>query len=285
MSFSQRQKLVPTRTVLQLNAIDGPLRNGLWNAFHISVGETIKVHHIDTPSAERTFFQIIWHHFFKATIDAVPAYVPQAIQVIRKWFFEAEWFQVYDFLEFVGDQLIEIEGNERESFRDFCNTVLATELSGYRFVGDKIVPLSNATEIAEIEFALNAATQNSLAGAGEHLTCAIEKFADRQQPDYRNCIKEAISAIESISRQISADPKAELGTALKVLGDKVGLHPALKKGFLAIYGYTSDEGGIRHSLLDESVITPDDARFMLVACSAFFNYLVAKANNAGISLK
>jgi len=54
------------------------------------------------------------------------------------------------------------------------------------------------------------------------------------------------------------------------------LHNALKTGFSAIYGYTSDAEGIRHALLDKSDLKFDDAKFMLVACTAFVNYLIGK---------
>jgi hypothetical protein len=43
-----------------------------------------------------------------------------------------------------------------------------------------------------------------------------------------------------------------------------------------MYGYTSDADGIRHALLDQPSLSFEDAKFMLVSCSAFANYLVAK---------
>lgn len=54
------------------------------------------------------------------------------------------------------------------------------------------------------------------------------------------------------------------------------IHPALKKGFLAIYGYTSDEKGIRHPLLekDDSDAAEAEALFMIGAASAFVSYLL-----------
>ena len=47
-----------------------------------------------------------------------------------------------------------------------------------------------------------------------------------------------------------------------------GLHAALKNGFSSIYGYTSDEGGIRHAMIDDNPCDFDDAKYMLVSCSA-----------------
>ena len=46
-----------------------------------------------------------------------------------------------------------------------------------------------------------------------------------------------------------------------------------------------DADGIRHSLIDESTITYTDALFMIVACSAFLNYVVGKVAEGKVKLK
>jgi len=40
--------------------------------------------------------------------------------------------------------------------------------------------------------------------------------------------------------------------------------------------------GIRHALVDGSNYDSEDAKFMLISCSAFINYLVVKASKAGL---
>lgn len=52
------------------------------------------------------------------------------------------------------------------------------------------------------------------------------------------------------------------------------MHPALSKAFSLLYGYTNDADGIRHGLLGEESLTKSDARFMLISCSAFVNYVI-----------
>ena len=44
---------------------------------------------------------------------------------------------------------------------------------------------------------------------------------------------------------------------------------------------TSSEG-MRHALLDEPNLDFEDAKFMLVSCSAFVNYLRSRAAKAGL---
>jgi len=112
----------------------------------------------------------------------------------------------------------------------------------------------------------------------------LDLLADRKSPDYRNSIKESILAVESLCQLITGNTKVTLGQALKDIENKVIIHSALKKSFSNLYGYTNDADGIRHALLDESNLNFEDAKFMLVSCSAFINYLKSKALTAGINL-
>ncbi|MBI2817655.1 MAG: hypothetical protein HYX72_12020 [Acidobacteria bacterium] len=96
--------------------------------------------------------------------------------------------------------------------------------------------------------------------------------------------KESISAVEALCKLITNKHKATLGDALKELEKKLPMHQAFKNALNNLYGYTSDAEGIRHALLDESKLTPDDGKFMLVLCSAFVNYVTAVASKAGIEL-
>ena len=107
-------------------------------------------------------------------------------------------------------------------------------------------------------------------------------MSDKTNPDYRNSIKESISAVESVAKVISGNKKDELGTALAILKDKANLNGGLIAGFKSIYGWTSNSDGIRHGLMDESNCDFDDAKYMLVSCSAFINYLISKSQKTGI---
>ena len=85
-------------------------------------------------------------------------------------------------------------------------------------------------------------------------------------PDYRNSIKESISSIEAIVNRIAGTNGNGVSGALDRISEKSPMHRALKASFKSLYGYTSDENGIRHSILEESNIGYEEAAFMLVAC-------------------
>ena len=166
---------------------------------------------------------------------------------------------------------------------DRINAFFEKEYVGYRFVNGNIVAITDKTEIKEIE----QACKNEFGGCRTHIQKAVDFLADREAKDYKNCIKESISAVESICQIITGNSKATLGEALKELEDKgIVIHSALKSAFSKLYGYTSDEGGVRHAEgMFVSNVTFEEAKFMLVSCSAFVNYLIAQYGNTSKKIK
>ena len=136
---------------------------------------------------------------------------------------------------------------------------------GYRFVNGVLCRVVSEEEIKAIE---------SPDAVAEQLNNALLAFADREHPNYANSVKEAISAVESQCCILTGDPKASLGEALKKLESTgVKIHPALNKALHQLYGYTSDDPGIRHGSIETANVDAPLAQFMLVSCSAFVNYL------------
>ena len=146
----------------------------------------------------------------------------------------------------------------------------------------QIVEITADEEIQSIEEAMS--NTSKLKGVQAHLKTALSLLAIKN-PDFRNSIKESISAVEAISQILTGDEKTTLGAALKTFEEKAILHPALKKSLSSLYGYTSDAEGIRHAMLEEPKLTFNDAKFMLVSCTAFTNYLICKAVEVGIKIK
>jgi len=270
------------KSVMQVDSMDEELRNGLWSALAIFYWSQVKSDLISYSENIRDLFAMLWLNYFKEPIDTLKDNWPETHEEIRIYFFNCEWYEVYDFIEFIANNYADEYNKINAKFMDFCNLILERELSAYRFVGGKIAQITSKEEISEIEEALEIS--KPLKGANIHLNTALKLLADRKSPDYRNSIKESISAIEAICSLITKEEKATLGQALKKIENKVSLHSALKSAFSQLYGYTSDAEGIRHFLLDEPNLNFEDAKFMLVVCSAFFNYLISKLSKAGIKI-
>jgi hypothetical protein len=286
--FSQRKGIRPVAKAIQRESIDDDLRNRLWSALKIDLWDHW------SPRDKHYGFQdqggkgvevvvkLIWLHYFKQPVDTIPAFdrdIPRsAYDIIRECFFKGQWWESYDLIEFVIKNIPE---EWKERLKERLNSFMSSENAAYRIVGDEIVEITDEQEIETIETAMD----KGLKACRSHLTRAIELVSDRKQPDFRNSIKESISAVEAACKVFASMPKATLGDCIKVIKSNGTIHPAFEKALLSLYGYTSDEGGIRHALTDESV-TPaySDAKFMLVASSAFVNFLLTKAAELGIKI-
>lgn len=145
----------------------------------------------------------------------------------------------------------------------------------YRIIEGKIVEITSDQEIKTIETAIESSARN----VKMHLNRALELYAQRPDGDYRNSIKESISAVEAFCREKTGENT--LGKALNKLEKNGIVFPdVLKHAFDKLYAYTNQpDAGIRHALMDDTgVYTPkaEEAIFMLVSCSAFINYLSKK---------
>ena len=279
--FSQRKGIKPVKSAIQTDSMDDELRNSLWNTFFISYWKQENSYWInENINIRELLLRILWLDYFKKPIDTLGNNLPNAYNKIRDYFFNYEWYEVYDFIEFIANNFPNNSLNQK--FMSDCNSILERELSAYRFVGDKITQITSEEEISEIEEALEIS--KPLKSINTHLKRALDLLADRKSPDYRNSVKESISAVEAICKLITKEKKATLGQALKKIEDKVSLHPALGEAFSNLYGFTNDAEGIRHALLDEPNLSFEDAKFMLVSCSAFVNYLISKASKARIEI-
>ena len=267
MRFSQRIGIQPVETVVQTNGMTIDLRNSLWNVLNKHLWS---LHGFMTPSNAEVyrFGESLWQDYFKEPTDNIPVYGEEILRVVRDYFFKAEWHIVYDFLEFTLRRY-----GRNTNLIEATNNVLARELSGYRFVDSCFIPVTDESEIES----LNAALSDSpFERARTHLQSALGHLARKENPDYRNSMKESISAVESLVRELTGNPKAKLGEALKLLEKDKLLHPALKTSYSSLYGYTNDSDGIRHALNDEPNLTVAEAKFFLVSCASFINYLKVK---------
>ena len=113
-------------------------------------------------------------------------------------------------------------------------------------------------------------------GAETHLRHASEHIHNQ---DYPASIVSSIHSVESVARNIDHASSKTLGPALASL-KSAGLlhHSALGEAFQKLYGYTCDEQGLRHALIDRGSanVGLDEAIFMFGACASFAAYLANK---------
>jgi len=288
MTFSQRIGKVALTKDIQIDSIDTELRNSLWNVLKLQfLNQLTKAsgynNHGDSEYYE--FSEILWQNLYKLPVDSISKNDHNTESIIRDKFFEAEWNEVYDLIDFIAN--IGYQDFIIAPFIKRINEVLETEFSGYRFINSHICPISNTVEVDEIKLALKQnITFTSLNGANIHLTNSLEKLSSRKNPDYRNSIKESISALETTCRILTGENT--LGKALNALERKgFNIDDQLKSGFEKIYAFTNNkQSGIRHAIVDEHNEPDfDDAKYILLLCSSMINYLIGKSKTLGISIK
>lgn len=277
-TFSQRHGYTRIKEI-QFESMDTDLRNRLWNQINTrapsSIYEPVTSYY---SAASHQFINKIWTDFLALPGDEIKLEKGHLVlQQIKERYYKFEWHKVYNFLEYVINSLV--DDYNKEQFILECNKILESERAAYRIIGKKVVPITDKESIKEIEKAINS----PLGSVNTHLETALKFYGVRKNPDYRNSIKESISAVEALCVFITK--KATLGDALKALKNiqSLNIPAALNDAFSNMYGYTSSKDGIRHGLTDDIPnVGEEDARYMLITCSAFVNYLVSKAQKANM---
>lgn len=296
--FSDRNKIQPLNTEIQLHDLDERTRNALANLvqrwYLLSYFEQFR----------ESFCQLIVKEVFA---EYLSNQIKDEIKYQNEQFFDfyihrtinnGDYSDVLSLIEFVTNVFVEWRDNvlknsfkysssgiyggfNQSEFPDYSselNDLFEKEFVEYRFIGGKITPISDQNEVGTIQDSLNMDYE----GPKEHIQKAFALLSNRENPDYKNSIKESISAVESICQIITGDDKATLGKALNKLQENgLSLHPAMRKAFSELYGYTSDQGGIRHAEgMFASEVSFEEAKYILVSCCAFVNFLIAeKAKN------
>jgi len=271
LTFEQAEGLAPLPTQLMRTEVSRELRAKLW-AYIYRVLEP--EYHFILGMTGRWYAILLDMHVLRYHLRIDKFNVNGAVDRVGNLFEEGYYDQVYGWLDFVIKH-------------DYCPADFITRISeiltecraGYRVVDGTLWPLGTDEENAAVINALSAVGNPQFAGARTHLKNAASNLT---QGKYSDSVRESISAIESVARVM--EPSGEFSKALAVLETKAKLHPALKRGFSALYGYTSDEQGIRHALLetDQPVVDEADALFFIGACASFISYLINKANKAAM---
>lgn len=267
-TFSQRYGYSDEQAI-QYECVGNRLRNRLWNSFFTNEYDAEPFNRgDDSLTGIEEMMDIMGLTF---NIPRSPSARAANAKKLKGYVFDEEkWYLIYDLIErYVAlfDKTM-----QRDLCKDF-NKILEDECSGYRFVKGLITPITNKDEIKTIEKASNT----KYSAVNTHISKALALFSNRTKHDYENTIKEAISAVEALCCIITNDKKATLGDALKKMESKgIKLHKALQSAMSSLYGYTSDEGGIRHGSIDFTGASSEDAKYMLIACSTFVNYLIEK---------
>ena len=275
LTFSQAQGYEELPGPLKLKDLPPKARTHIWNMFYVFIDatKTSSLMGVSVAGVWKDILQAkhIWHD--NLPMDEWDDSFEYHRRRLRHSIETLQFNQVFDLIQFVL--------RHPKCPPSLINAMKhAFASSGLAYVIDEtppptIIPAVTDAEGNTIIESSQTLRQGGLAGSVAHLRKAAECINGN---DWAGSIRESIHAVESVARQL--DPKAsnDLGPALASLEKRQTLHPALKGAFEKLYGYTSNEQGIRHALLDQSnaSVGMDEAVFMLGACASFSSYLWRK---------
>ena len=279
ITFSERYGYEQLPGPMHLEHLSNELRREIWNIIRDDLLVIRKVsnmagHYYFAQNFER-FVEHLFGKLLKLPEDEIPTTYVSVLGNFKQIILEGSFDQLLSLIELiVNDESNHLRLAKRiaELFNSHAAAYwLEVTRKPYQFF-----PRSNPEQGDVVQQALKTVEESSMTGASAHLRQAAEHINTRQ---YADSISDSILAVESVARIIDPKAKNELGPALTSLKNAgVIKHPALKVAFSKLYGYTNDEQGIRHALLDKDSadVGLDEAMFMFGACASFASYLVNK---------
>lgn len=229
------------------------------------------------------FVNILSTQLFCISLEGNEAFFSNIMDRIYTVFDKGTYDEILDTIEFLATNLrvrnYDAEDRYNHTYFDlfgFYNHYFEDEYIGYRFVNKQIVAITNKTEIECIE----KAAQTKYAPVNIHIKKAIQFISENGSKDFKNSIKESISSVETLCSIITKNEKSSLGNLIDNLSKIKPIHPALKESIKKLYGFASDEEGIRHGKSEEKGnVSFNEAELVLIICSGIVNYFIASYCN------
>ena len=280
LSFSQRHGLEPLPAPMRLEHLSNDLRRELRDATLTLINGFERIEYSDDIFSlpAEFFWKGVLGEFLCQAQSEIPRYCDEICNICDDVLKSGRFNKVLDFLEIV---LIHLSIDQAGAqFATELKMLFQKHQAAYWLNTSKepyqFVPSTSEEQAEAVKRDIETINCNGHDGAATHLRQAVEHINARQ---YADSILDSIHAVESVARKIDPKSNQTLGPALDSLKN-AGLlrHPALVKGLKALYGYTSDEGGIRHSLVDKSSadVGQEEATFMFGSCASFAAYLSEK---------
>lgn len=208
-------------------------------------------------------------HFLKKSVASYDNDYDTILNRFKTIIYGSGFPKIFDFIEFLTQHDV--------STAKFCSKleeVFKDAKMAYRLINEEIIAIGTEEQGEAVERALSNTIEYGAEAARSHLVSSGVALRDGKWAD---SIRESIHAVESVAR-LFVGRKNTLAAALQKLDQKNKIHPALKKAFDALYGYSNDKDGVRHANVFQPTADVDetDALFMLGACATFVSYLLQR---------
>ena len=283
LTFSQAAGIDPLPQPTKLGELPWRARNALWSYMFLSMRSSGNAtpYHVTLGQPWDAILYDYYVSILNKPADEFDDDLSVQLPATKQLFLNGEYNRVFDLLQFIMRHKFVPDG-----FREFVVNTLQESMCAYSILEGvwTIVPSAIPEQRKSIERAFCVLKDGPFGGAHQHLSNSAECI---NAGDYSGSVRESIHAVESVARRIDNNSRKSLAPALESLSKRgLVLHGAFKSGVEKLYGYTSDEDGIRHALSDVTTnVDAADAVFMFGACASFAAFLVEKARDARIPIE
>ena len=266
--FSDRNGIKPVNTRLQLGGLDKRTRISLLNAINWLYDEAFhKISSVAVASGGTS--TEFWVQVLRDVYGKPVSYSSskgnnevKMLKVVGNTVLHDDYDDVLTLIEYMAAQFAEKDRylGSLHPYELF-NAVFEKEYAGYRFLDGNIVQITDDNEIREI----GEAADTGFAAVDAHMQNAIGLLSNRSVPDYENSARESMAAAEAMcGRALGAD--LPLADALRMLKTMPGIQPVFVSAMEALDGFVP-------LLTADADVSFEEARFLLVTCAGFINYL------------
>lgn len=281
--FSERNNIDPIPREMQIDDLDERSRKSIYNLWSEIYVECQNVCNYEGGDWEEVIYPI-YTKLYNQTLGPLE-FVQEnvVVKIIENTILKDKYNKIFDLLEYTTilfEGVIKCFGSRvsrKANYYAQYNNLFESEYIGYRFLNGNIAPISDSVEIQSIKEAFFKPYDKVRA----HLSKANRFLSDRESPDYENSIKESISALESLAQIITKTEGAQatFGKMSAKLEKQGIITSGMKGAFSALYGFSSNCRGVRHSGNNGDIVSFDEAKYILVISTAFINYVMSKMKN------
>ncbi len=286
LTFSQREGKAPLPESLQAGELNKKFKLKVWEVIETHINNCTATFPDEIYFCAKEFDENVDGIFWK---EFLSSYYKDVLEIPHD---EIDMIEVYEIKKWVKEIIFEKESHEVLTLlecmlrfpdipKDLSDDIESTFEFPLYFIdrSDEIptvIPSTSEEAKESVKKSLDNINQLELTGAKSHLRKAAQELNAGNLSD---SMRESIHAVASAAQQIDSGTSNDLGPALDSLEkQRILKHPALKEAFKKLYGYTSDEKGVRKALVykKNADVGIDEAMFLYGACVMFVDYLASK---------
>lgn len=197
-------------------------------------------------------------------------YIPRTLAQCSCW-------QFYDVLEDISQLIARGWGEEYlATFSANITTILARDGIPWSLDQGQVVRTLNPQVAKQIQEVCTLLANPKFIGPDEQFDKAVRFLNKRPNRDEKNCVKDAVGAVEAVANIIAGTTGVQLNTLLDREPFRSGIHPAIRQAIAKIYAYRGAAPGVGHGQVGPSEVGLAEAIWVLAASAATILYFVSK---------